>query len=87
MTGFFVCDKSLSVRLRSREFIVTVFAGVMEATTPPVSGTVTFDPWEAAWGPNELRQTEAGSLYSWMPNLKSAGISEGTRIFPMDVWK
>lgn len=70
--------------LRSRECIVTVFTGVVEGISPPVSATVTFDLKDVEWG-HTGSDSERITL-QLDANLKPTHITEGTRTFPMDLW-
>lgn len=53
--------------MRSKEAIVTVFAGVTEVITPPVTAVLTFDPKDVKW--DHTGSDGEGSLYSWTPIL------------------
>lgn len=50
MTNVSVCDSGSVCTPRSGECAVTVFTGVAEAVTSPMSAAVTFDPGDVEWG-------------------------------------
>lgn len=84
MTHVLVCDRESACVPRSRECIVTVFTGVMEAITPPHSDTVIFDPKDVERGHNGSDRERISLQLD--ANPKPTRITQGTRTFPMDLW-
>lgn len=74
--------------MRSKEASVTVFTGVTEATAPPMTAALSFDPQRCRKGARGLRQ--GGIALQLDANLKPTHITQREReregTVPMDLW-